>query len=291
MSSRFRNARDYNRSLVAPVRWAHLAWAVIAAVGDFGRQPGQRWVIPTLLAAAGVWLLWPWDAAVNAWARGLNLRGDLERELLALQQFGQGAFSLVIAAAIVLVARSRARRLIDWAAAAIVVGVTVNLVKPILGRPRPLLGEPNHLVGPFGKMPLADGPDRWTLESGWTAGYDLGSMPSRHAAFAIVAAVFLSAMFPRLKPLLWALAGLVCAARVLFNAHWLTDVILGAAIGYVGADLAVRNFWGVRALDWLWRLLVNRQASPALPRVLALEASHAGVAPDGAWATRPARRT
>lgn len=248
-----------------------MALAIPAAALEWGRTPGCRWVLPTVAAAAAIWLLWPLDGPISEWARSTALRGDPRRELEALQQFGQGTVSAVIGLAIVMAQPARARRLLDWVASAVVVGLAVNLIKPILARPRPSVGDPDMLVGPFGKLPIPSGPDAFTLASGWTANYDLGSMPSRHAAFAVVAAVFLAAMYPRLKPLLWLLAAIVCAARVVLGAHWPTDVILGAAIAFVLSDTIVRGYLGVRSLDWLWVRLVDRQARPALPALLASE--------------------
>lgn len=271
MSSRIRNARDYNRSLPAPVRWLHIALAFPAAALGWGRTPECRWALPTVGAAAAIWLLWPLDGPISEWARSIALRGDPRRELEAIQQFGQGTVSVLIGVAIVLAQPARARRLLDWVASAVVVGVAVNLIKPILARPRPNVGDPETLVGPFGKLPIPSGPESYKLVSGWTANYDLGSMPSRHAAFAVVAAVFLAAMYPRLKPLFWLLAAIVCVARVVLGAHWPTDVILGAAIAFVLSDTIVRGYLGVRTLDWLWVRLVDRQARPALPALLAAE--------------------
>ncbi|MGQ0629169.1 MAG: phosphatase PAP2 family protein, partial [Phycisphaerales bacterium] len=76
---------------------------------------------------------------------------------------------------------------------------------------------------------LSDGTTR--VLSPWGGHYVLEAMPSRHAAFAALCAVFLMVHYPRLRWLAVGLAGVVCAARVLTGAHWPSDVAAGAAIG------------------------------------------------------------
>lgn len=65
--------------------------------------------------------------------------------------------------------------------------------------------------------------------SGEAEGAD--SFPSRHAysAFAIATLVFFA--YPVLGGVLWGLAALMCAARVLLGIHFIKDVLCGALIG------------------------------------------------------------
>jgi membrane-associated phospholipid phosphatase len=78
-------------------------------------------------------------------------------------------------------------------------------------------------------------------------------------------------MAPRLRPLAVVLAGIVAAARVVTGAHFASDVFVGAAIGYAVGVLATRDSWGVRVLDHVWQRLIDPHATPALPRLRALE--------------------
>ncbi|MFN0011042.1 MAG: phosphatase PAP2 family protein [Phycisphaerales bacterium] len=268
---------DYNRGLSSPVRWAR---TVLTAAGDvlrtlfgwaFERQR-QWWAPPMLMIAAALVFVLPRDEAIRAWVRSMPLSGDFKREVETLQQFGQGAISVLIGLVILLVDPARRRRLLDWIAGALVLTVVVNVLKGLIGRPRPLHNDATHAAGPFGLYPLRE-PEGvrslWNLRSGWTGGYDLASMPSRHAAFAVLAAVFLSIVYPRLRLVVIPLALLVCAARVLTDAHWASDVLVGAAIGLAASLPCVRGCWGVRGLDWLWLRFVDPRATPSLPRMVA----------------------
>ena len=212
--------------------------SVRAAVGDawrWVRSPGRRgWAFPASLAALAV-LVVPLDAAVSGWFEGHRPGGDLRRELEALQQFGQFAVSVVIAATIFVMDRRRARRLLDWVAGALISMVAVTVMKGMTGRPRPGLHDAYHLTGPAGLYPVASGGaggaggagGGYRMESPWLSGYDLASLPSRHACFAVLAAVFLAGMYPRLRPVVAGLAVIVMSARVVLGAHYLSDVLAG----------------------------------------------------------------
>src|SRR5262249_3711210 len=69
--SRIRIARDYNRTLAAPVRWAHLLAAVVATVFGGGwmwaSASGRRAVaLPAILLVLALLVL-PMDAAISRW--------------------------------------------------------------------------------------------------------------------------------------------------------------------------------------------------------------------------------
>jgi membrane-associated phospholipid phosphatase len=277
--SRIRIARDYNRTLALPVRWGHVLWAVLAtAVGGcwgWATHPGRRqYAVPSLMVIAAVAFV-PLDPSISRWFEAHRPTGDVRRELEALQQFGQLAVSVCLALAVVLLDRRRARRLLDWGAGAVVALVTVHLLNGMTGRPRPSLGDPWHLTGPAGLYPVPSG-SGYRMDSPWTSGYDLASLPSRHACFAVLAAVFLSVMYPRVRPLAAGLALVVMVARVVLGAQYASDVLVGGALGYMIGHAACGGWWGVGLLDRLWRRWVDPFADPALPRMQAAEAARSG---------------
>jgi undecaprenyl-diphosphatase len=86
-----------------------------------------------------------------------------------------------------------------------------NLLKGWIGRPRPSLVDPH--VHPLIAVP-----------------HD-SSMPSGHALTAFACAAVLAPFAPRLRPWLFAYAGLVALSRPYLGVHYPSDVIAGALIG------------------------------------------------------------
>jgi undecaprenyl-diphosphatase len=66
------------------------------------------------------------------------------------------------------------------------------------------------------------------------------SFPSSHAANAFAFAAVFSRRWPRVGFFLWPGAALVAWSRVYLNRHFLSDVLVGAAIGVAGAWLVMR---------------------------------------------------
>ena len=270
-----RIASDYNRGLTPLVRLVHIALAVVslfvAPVLRWTGAAGRRaWARPLLWGIVTVAVLLPLDARVASLVtadgtRGsIPLGGDVRRELETLQQFGQGASIVLIAATIWLIDPARRRRLLDWLAAIVVAGVACVAAKALLGRTRPSLNEAGMFLGPLGAYPLVPGEPFLRSWQVWRSEASrLWSMPSSHTAYAVVAAVFLSAMYPRLRPLVWSLACVVGVARIALGAHYPADVAAGWAVGVATGRTAVRRGWGVRAIDWAWRKAVDPNATPA----------------------------
>jgi undecaprenyl-diphosphatase len=133
-------------------------------------------------------------------------------------------------------------------------GLLAAILKPLIGRARPYLtGEPDaFFYAPFayfrelfvGTMPFPE--------------YAFGSMPSGHATTAVAIAVAFSALWPRLWPLLWSFAIVICVTRLTIAVHHPTDVMVGAAIGGLGA-LAIRNYFAARR----WVFAVSAQGRVA----------------------------
>src|SRR5579862_6491473 len=125
-----RSARDYNRGLAAPIRWAHNARVVagppFAALFRWAAASGRRtWALPLLIALPLFLALLPFDGPIARLVAGHPLSGDPRRELEALQQYGQAVSSILIALVIYLQDPPRRRALLNWAAALFITFVIV----------------------------------------------------------------------------------------------------------------------------------------------------------------------
>lgn len=212
--------------------------------------PGYWPVVPIV---AGLCIV-PLDGAVHAWTSTHRAGGDLKRELEFLQQFG--AISSVVILMLVFVILDRRphdwkwSRIYDWIAAACFAGALGHLLKIFIGRPRPLFNDPMHVLGPIGKYPveLKDGSraliHAWDYASGVAS--DLWSMPSSHALAAASLAVTITMLYSKLRWLCVILVILVCIARVVLGAHYPSDVLVGAGLGWWIASAAMRSRWGSR---------------------------------------------
>ena len=93
-------------------------------------------------------------------------------------------------------------------------GLTVSIVKRVIGRLRPwAFDSQGH---------LAFNPAAWTP--------DAASFPSGHATTAFAAAVVFAALWPRARIPFLVLAALAALARIVLDAHYTSDAIGGAVM-------------------------------------------------------------
>lgn len=111
-------------------------------------------------------------------------------------------------------------------------GIIVKLLKVLIGRARPIFFE---ALGQTGFYPL-----NWD----WA----FNSMPSGHTAVSFAGLVMIGMLAPKYKVLTWTMAIVIGFSRVAVGAHWPSDVIFGAFIGMVIADV----------IKWLFLNKVNR---------------------------------
>ncbi|HTV47432.1 MAG TPA: phosphatase PAP2 family protein [Phycisphaerae bacterium] len=121
-------------------------------------------------------------------------------------------------------------------------GVVDILVKSVCGRQRP-------------DMNVYGGDNVWNFMRGFHSQTDL-SFPSGHAVVAFSVAAALCYLSPRGRVLFVTVAALVGFSRVVMQAHFYSDVIAGATIGWVCSSTLI---------DWLGpRLEIpQRKLSPA----------------------------
>lgn len=213
----------------------------------------------------------PLDPLLHDLAGAVEPRGDVRRELELLQQFGAPASVFIAFLLTLSLAPDKARRFLDWALAAGVTAITVLALKILIARPRPSLDAPFTFNTAFTPHPLPTEAGGTSPTFSWQLGADgveqLWAMPSSHTSGAVVFAVFLAVVFPKLRVFAIAMATIVAACRVLFSAHWPADVFAGAAVALSITPPLVRNYAGVRLLDAVWIRFIDRSATPAFPRI------------------------
>jgi membrane-associated phospholipid phosphatase len=260
------SVRDYNRGLPAPIRWIHILWAAALwptrDIRAWATQPGRKsWAVPILWFGLLGLLFYPVDGPISRFFREHRLGGDIRRELEAAQQYGQLVSSLLIALVIWLQDPRARRRLAHWAAGFLVAGIVCNAGKMLVGRPRPMFDDPHVFLLPLGEYPISIEVEKQqvsVIRHAWEFwgknAADLWSMPSSHTAYACLMAVVIGCLYPRLKVLAGALAGLVAFARIATGAHYPSDVAMGAAIGLSIGRTAMAFHWGealLRLFVWV----------------------------------------
>ena len=70
---------------------------------------------------------------------------------------------------------------------------------------------------------------------------DKYSLPSGHSAAAFVMATVIGHFYPQVYLLSLVWAGLIAGSRILLGVHFLTDVLIGAALGIACANLALNG--------------------------------------------------
>ena len=99
--------------------------------------------------------------------------------------------------------------------------MTTGALKVLIGRSRPIIYEALNA----------------TFFVPGTFEHVFNSMPSGHTAASFAGLVMLGMLTPRIKWATWTLAIIIGLSRVYIGAHWAGDVILGAFIGMVCADI------------------------------------------------------
>ena len=99
--------------------------------------------------------------------------------------------------------------------------LTTGILKVLIGRSRPVLFEA------LGNTYFVPG----TFE------HVFNSMPSGHTAVSFAGLVMIGMLFPRIKWATWTMAIIIGLSRIYVGAHWMSDVIFGAFVGMVCADI------------------------------------------------------
>lgn len=170
------------------------------------------------------------NTVVNNISKGLSDFGGIYEVLTVA---GIGAYGLI----------SKNNKLANTALlssqAYITSGLITTVLKFLSGRTRPsyypagVEAEPKFL-GPFYAI-LYDG----------NGTYETSSFPSGHATVAFAVATVFATEYkdrPVVQVVAYSLASLISISRITENKHWVTDVVTGAAIGYLSGKLVVKNY-------------------------------------------------
>lgn len=200
------------------------------------------WLLSGILiagAAVGVSFV---DVGSRDWVQQIGMRGDIERVIKLMEIFAHGTGLFVTGALIWTLAPSYRKNLPRLLAAYGLAGLVVNLIKLLIPRLRPSAGPETNLP-------------ETTLN--WE--YVSQSFPSGHSAAAVALGLSLAILFPRGKWVFMTLAALACLQRVVFDAHWPSDVLAGAAIGVWAVAMLYRTSWADR---FFGRIESSQQESP-----------------------------
>lgn len=114
-----------------------------------------------------------------------------------------------------------------------------SVVKLVTGRQRPYAANPNSMEA----EPTFRGPFKTIKDAN---GNKLnGAFPSGHTSAAFAAATVYALEYkdrPWVPILCYTTASLVGLTRITENKHWVTDVVAGAALGYLTGKLVVNNY-------------------------------------------------
>lgn len=188
------------------------------------------------------------DLPLAQWIRNKGLPGGLKKLFELAEVFGHGAGAMAILLTAWVLAPSQRLRLPRAIGATYLAGLGANVVKLCLARARP------HAVDRLLDISVMDTFHGWfpglANSSGWQG------FPSSHTAVAAGLAVGLSWVFPRGKWLFAAFAVLAAGQRIASGNHFLSDVLWGAATGWICAGACLPGGWLSPVFDRLqsWQI-------------------------------------
>ena len=218
------------------------------AINPHLKLPGQSPEAASSTGRTGYWLALgvavlaifalPLDLPVASYLKVHPLRGDLNRLVMLSEAFSFGLTALMILGLAWLLDPAK-RKPWRWALlATILAGMMANLAKMCLARVRP------HSVEELLNQQLTTLPSVRDTFVTWLPSLDfesgMQSFPSAHATTAAALAVALGWLYPRGRVAFALIAALACFQRMASQAHYMSDVLAGAALGTFAATLVVR---------------------------------------------------
>jgi membrane-associated phospholipid phosphatase len=155
----------------------------------------------------------------------LKFKGDVKRETLFLQQWGQSVATPLVAMAMWQLDPNRHKEAVALVVGVCMASITCFILKRLLGRVRPNRPNAGKFLGPSLKHDN-----------------QRESFPSSHSACAIAASTCLAWIYPPIALVMWGLGITASLLRYVLDAHWPSDVLAGVAIGYTCAHAAMYLF-------------------------------------------------
>lgn len=234
------------------------------------RNPVARlvpWLVAVTLTALGAVLVYRFDLPISRSLSQVSLWPGDSRRILALAEYvAHGSGVLAVLTVIWCLVPEKRRFLPRIAMCGLGAGATANLFKLCFARRRPLMTDPGVTDIDITWAAYARGipvdKDKGYLDYAWQ------SFPSAHTATAVGLAIGLSYLFPAGRRVFWTLAVLAAMQRVVYLAHWPSDVMAGAVIGVIiGACMTLRGTLGCQLFDrleaWAGQRSHNRQTRDA----------------------------
>lgn len=153
-----------------------------------------------------------------------HLSDSLTAAVDRIETFGHGVGIVLILTAVWCLDPARRRMVPRLAAAALASGLSANVGKLLVARMRPYywIDQGTGLSNQFlGWLPLGSNP---SLEQ---------SFPSGHTAAAFGLALGLSSLYPQGRALFLTTAALVAVQRVMFDAHYVSDVLTSCGLAWL----------------------------------------------------------
>jgi membrane-associated phospholipid phosphatase len=219
---------------------------------DEAGHGARKFVWPALLVLLGVAAMRV-DLPLAHLLRSKGLPG-LNKPVQLAEVFGHGVGVAAILLTAWIVAPQVRAKLPRVVGAAYLGGLAADVAKLFLARARP------HTIHQWTDLRVTD------TFHGWFPFFSNGSswqsFPSSHTAVAVGLAIGLSWLFPRGEWLFAAFAVLAGAQRVVSGNHFLSDVLWGAALGWLCATACMPGGWLSPLFDRLetWQIARSQRA-------------------------------
>jgi membrane-associated phospholipid phosphatase len=188
----------------------------------------KRLGLLAVLLAAGAAFAFAVDMPIARWSESPHALGDFGKAVKLAEVFAHGSGVLLILLAALAIDPRHWRIVPRLALGAYGAGIVANLLKVTLGRTRPNVFDANQ-----GVWDSFLGVFAWqeATSLGEAFSRDVQSFPSGHTATAAGLACALARLYPQGTWFFVAMTLLAGFQRIEANAHYLSDVLAGAAVG------------------------------------------------------------